>query len=89
MVSKEVNAQNIFLKKLRDNILVLSEPKSGEEICIITSHYLFVGGTEMLSGVIKGLINRGNVISIVSRGDEKFRNLIEVLGTKKSSSSIV
>ncbi|WP_369790184.1 hypothetical protein [Rouxiella sp. WC2420] len=48
----------------------------------MTSHYLVVGGSGMLSGVVKELIECGNVVSIVSRGDEKFRKLFEVLGTK-------
>lgn len=74
---------SIFLiKNIKDNILVTSEPKSGKGICIMTSHYLVVGGTGMLSGVVKELIKRGNVVSIVSRGDEKFRKMIGVLGTK-------
>ncbi|AFE58171.1 short chain dehydrogenase [Rahnella aquatilis HX2] len=47
----------------------------------MTSHYLVVGGTGMLSGVVKALIKDGNIVSIVSRGDEKFRKLVKDLGT--------
>jgi len=71
-----------LIKNINGNILVTSAPKSGKEGQIMTSHYLVVGGTGMLTGVVKHLIKNGNVVSIVSRGDEKFRKLIEVLGTK-------
>ncbi|WP_369790340.1 hypothetical protein [Rouxiella sp. WC2420] len=47
----------------------------------MTSHYLVVGGTGMSSGVVKALIKDGNIVSIVSRGDEKFRKLVKDLDT--------
>ncbi|QII38296.1 hypothetical protein G3M83_11680 [Rouxiella badensis] len=47
----------------------------------MTSHYLVFGGTGMLLGVVKELIKDGNVVSIISRGDDKFRKLSEVLGS--------
>lgn len=43
------------------------------------SHYLIVGGTGMLSGVVKELLDRGNTVSVVSRGTERFFKLREGL----------
>ncbi|MCM2446900.1 MULTISPECIES: hypothetical protein [unclassified Rahnella] len=39
------------------------------------SHYLVVGGTGMLSGVVERLIKDGNMVSILSRGEDNFRKL--------------
>lgn len=47
----------------------------------MASHYLVVGGTGMLSGVVKQLLTDGHTVSVISRTDESFRALIEVSET--------
>jgi hypothetical protein len=45
----------------------------------MATHYLVVGGTGMLSGVVHYLISNGNLVTVLSRGGNAFQNLKSTL----------